>query len=276
MKGRQTAQRIRHAWRSLRFPSPDIRPHPLLAFLGSPYGGWHFIRDGELFNSTIVSAGLGEDASFDIAMASIFQATVILVDPTPRAIRHFEEIQAALGCSATEPMSADGRQPIASYNLERLSTNSLKLIPAALANTNDGVRLFAPRDPSHVSFSITDFQNGRKMAGDYLDVPSVTFSRIMAQCVSRGSVSLVKLDIEGAENQVIPQILAIRPRQILVEFDDLQALDRRSLRDWERTHSLLVNSGYQLAHVSAANFCYADEALYEDWIIQSITSGFQS
>ena len=101
-------------------------------------------------------------------------------------------------------MSADGRQPIASYNLDRLSANSLKLIPAALANTNDGVRLFAPTDPSHVSFSITDFQNGRKMTGDNLDVPSVTFSKIMAQCVTRGSVSLVKLDIEGAENQVIP------------------------------------------------------------------------
>ena len=36
--------------------------------LGTEYGGWFFIDDKDLYGTTIISAGLGEDASFDIEL----------------------------------------------------------------------------------------------------------------------------------------------------------------------------------------------------------------
>jgi hypothetical protein len=83
--------------------------------LGSDYGGWTFEPSTDLQNSAIVSCGLGEDASFDIEFASRFGAKVIIVDPTPRAIRHFDEIQKRVGQPAVQSYVKGGKQPIASY-----------------------------------------------------------------------------------------------------------------------------------------------------------------
>src|SRR5258707_9441446 len=79
--------------------SPEIAVdrQPDLVRLGSSYGGWTFEPSSDLQRSTILSCGLGEDASFDVDFASTFQATVIIVDPTPRAITHFAEMQARVG-----------------------------------------------------------------------------------------------------------------------------------------------------------------------------------
>src|SRR3569832_187068 len=65
--------------------------------LGSCYGGWTFVEDPALCGSVMISCGLGEDASFDIEFAARFGAQVLLVDPTPRAIKHFEEISSKYG-----------------------------------------------------------------------------------------------------------------------------------------------------------------------------------
>jgi hypothetical protein len=64
--------------------------------LGTEYGGWTFIDEKKLYDSTIISAGLGEDASFDVEFAQKYNSRVIIVDPTPRAIQHFEEIKRSL------------------------------------------------------------------------------------------------------------------------------------------------------------------------------------
>ena len=84
-----------------------VRKHPLqnfkdaksknIIFLGTKYGGWSLVDEDNLKNSTIISAGLGEDASFDIEFASKYDARIIIVDPTPRAIKHYDEIINSLG-----------------------------------------------------------------------------------------------------------------------------------------------------------------------------------
>ena len=37
-------------------------------YLGTEYGGWHLIHNENLNNSLMISAGVGEDISFDIEM----------------------------------------------------------------------------------------------------------------------------------------------------------------------------------------------------------------
>ena len=55
-----------------------------LVRLGSVYGGWTFENKKNLYGSTILSCGLGEDASFDIEFANMYNAKIIIVDPIPK------------------------------------------------------------------------------------------------------------------------------------------------------------------------------------------------
>src|SRR5271170_2515948 len=80
--------------------------------LGSDYGGWTFEPSPDLQECVIVSCGLGEDGSFDVEFASRFHAKIIIVDPTPRAIRHFEKIQERIGQPAVQSYLDGGKQPI--------------------------------------------------------------------------------------------------------------------------------------------------------------------
>ncbi len=79
------------------------RPSDLIR-LGSDYGGWTFEPSPDLQDSVIVSCGLGEDASSDVEFASRFGAKVIILDPAPRAIRDFEEIQERIWSTASSKL----------------------------------------------------------------------------------------------------------------------------------------------------------------------------
>lgn len=85
-------------------PDLNISEHNYsLIKLGTEYGGWTFADSDNLSNSTIISCGLGEDASFDIEFASKFNSKVVMVDPTPRAVKHHNEIMERVGMSASKP-----------------------------------------------------------------------------------------------------------------------------------------------------------------------------
>ena len=69
----------------------------------------------------------------------------------------------------------------------------------------------------------------------------------------------MKLDIEGAETDVIEQMAkgAIRPRQLLVEFDEMNSPSDRSRMSVERSNGALTQAGYVCRHFDGrANFLY--------------------
>ncbi len=101
-------------------PQIEVESRPSLRRLGSHYGGWTFEPSSDLKGATILSCGLGEDASFDVEFAAAFNARVIIIDPTPRAILHFTELQSRLGQAATEGYSKGGRQPAAAYDMRAI------------------------------------------------------------------------------------------------------------------------------------------------------------
>lgn len=102
--------------------------------LGTEYGGWVFVDEEELYNSPIISAGLGEDASFDIEFAEKYNSEVTIVDPTPRAIQHFKEIKESLGRKKTKSYTQNGKEPVAAYDLSNINNTQLTLIEKALWN----------------------------------------------------------------------------------------------------------------------------------------------
>lgn len=248
-----------------RHPIQDVErtdEHPLVR-LGSEYGGWTFVGEPQLHDTVIVSAGLGEDASFDVEFAQRYDATVIIVDPTPRAIAHFDEITSQLGTAKSEPYTGGGKQPIAAYELSKIEQNQLQLIEQALYDEETETRFYKPEVDSHVSHSITNWQHDYAEDTDYITVRTTTLRSLLEQRdVATEDIPLVKLDIEGAEIAVLQDMMeqGIYPRQILVEFDELHNPSATAIQRVDRTHTRLRRYGYELLCAEGtADFLYYHE-----------------
>ncbi len=190
--------------------------------LGSKYGGW-YLRDAKsLYNSTIISAGVGEDISFDIELINKYKTKNILVDPTPRSISYLENILNNLGKSRLTEYSQTGFQPIDSYELTKINKNNLKIIKKALWFKNDKVKFYEPPNPDYVSYSLSNWQNNYSKKTNFIEVTTTTIKNILDNEIT-DKFELLKLDIEGAEVKVLKEMLKLNiyPNQILVEFDEL-------------------------------------------------------
>tara|TARA_Y200000002_G_scaffold369152_1_gene362972 strand:- start:1962 stop:2828 length:867 start_codon:yes stop_codon:yes gene_type:complete len=228
--------------------------------LGSQYGGKRFFDFHELFDTTIVSCGLGEDASFDIQFALTYNAKVIILDPTPTAITHFEGIIDRIGSSSNVQDQAPSHKDVEGYNLTGLSYNQLVLEKFALWTNHESLRFFAPKNPKHTSYSITNYQNDYKLDSDfeYIKVDAVTIESILEK-YNIHQLQLLKLDIEGAEIDVLKDMLKKRiyPTQIAVEFDGLNHPSKRAKLDSKEVDRLLRQHGYLCYHFDGiADFLY--------------------
>jgi FkbM family methyltransferase len=229
-----------------------------LVNFGTNLGGWTFIDTGNLHNATIISCGLGEDASFDIEFASHYNAKVIIVDPTPRAITHFKQINERLGHKRERAYSDSGPQPIEAYDLSHLTSSNFVLFTKALWNQSKNLRFYSPKNPDHVSHSIVNYQNNYRTDTDFIEVEAITIDELFRN-FALDSIPLIKLDIEGAEIEVILDMLdkKILPHQVLVEYDEMSTLTKSSKTRIEATHNALVINGYRLV-----NFDYPSNFLY--------------
>lgn len=239
-------------------PAIEIQNSTELLRLGTDYGGWVFEPSPDLQDSVIVSCGLGEDASFDIEFASRFRAKVIIVDPTPRAIHHFEGIQSRLGQPAAQRHVKRGQQPIDSYDLRKITGESLILEPSALWIENARLKFFAPSNPRDVSYSLVNYQNDYSQETQHIEVASITPEGLFAK-YHLHTIPLIKFDIEGAEVQVIRYMLekSIYVRQLLVEFDEMNSPSDRSKQNVENVDRLLRHKGYSCRYFDGhTNFLY--------------------
>jgi FkbM family methyltransferase len=236
-------------------PRLHVQESTDLIRLGTNYGGWTFENSPDLEGATIVSCGLGEDASFDVEFVSRFKGKVIIVDPTPRAMSHFESIRQRLGAPAIESYTRGGKQNPEAYDLQRVNGNSLVLEPRAIWIESTKVKFFAPGNPSHVSYSIVRTEGNADCS---LQVESITPKDLLAK-FNLVNLPLIKLDIEGAELPVIEHMLdnAIHPRQILVEIDDLRLPSARGKANVEHIDARLREAGYRCCYFDGvANTVY--------------------
>jgi FkbM family methyltransferase len=193
-------------------------------FLGSKYGGWYFVDRQSLSNSWVISCGVGTDISFDIELMQKYQTKIIFVDPTPEAISHMNSVMNSLGSVKKESYNQHGKQNIASYNLSNLDINNFFLENRAIYHTNNkNIKFYEPRNPDHVSHSISNWQNNYSDSTSFIKVTTVNLPSIIKK-YSINNIEILKLDIEGAEYSVLKNMIKNRiyPNQILVEFDELQ------------------------------------------------------
>ena len=221
----------------------EIRP----ISLGNQYGGKRFFDFHELSDAVIISCGLGEDASFDVEFASRYGAKVIILDPTPRAIRHYEDILDRVSMSAETRGHDLGAHDVTAYDLTKVTSHQLVLEKFALWTRPEILKFFAPKNPKHVSYSITNYQNDYQIDSNFehIEVDAVTLESIILK-YDIHQLHLLKLDIEGAEIDVLKDMLEKRiyPTQIAVEFDGLNFPSKRGRLDCTSMDSLLRQHGY--------------------------------
>jgi FkbM family methyltransferase len=190
--------------------------------LGSSYGGWWVPRESLQVGRVAYCFGAGEDVSFDLELVR-HGLKVRVFDPTPRAVEYVS--------SLTAP-GADG----------------LVFEAIGVWHTTGSIRFYAPQDDRNVSHSAVNLQK----TNSYFDAPVERLNEINHRH-SDEPISILKLDIEGAEHVVIEGMLkdGIRPEVLCVELD--QPCTTRTMLSTVR---LLRQAGYGLERIEAWNYTF--------------------
>jgi len=229
----------------------EIETNYEIVSLGSEYGNWIFIKLENLYNSTIISAGVGEDISFDIEFINLFKSKVVLVDPTPRAVDHLDEVIMSLGQSKTDDYIQGGLQKITSYNLEQITKENLVFYENALWRKSGKIlKFYFPENDKYVSNTLIKktFINTKPK---YINVLSTDVKEIIEKEKIK-ELNLIKIDIEGAEINVISSMLRnkIYPVQILLEIDYIKRDTIYSIIKTMMFIQKILNNGYKLIKIN--------------------------
>lgn len=183
-----------------------------LKMLGTPYGGWvipiHHLRN----DFTCYCIGAGEDISFETTLAHNFNINVSIFDPTPRAKQHFNNlILNTQNGKKMSPITGDKGY----YEIDSVNLNKLKFFPYGVWSKKEVKKFYAPSNPQYVSHSITS-----KLSDGFFEAQCYTIKDLM-EMFNDQHIDLLKMDIEGAENEVIENMFQdnIFPYMLCVEID---------------------------------------------------------
>ncbi len=156
-------------------------------------GGWRFNPQGLNQDSIVYSLGVGEDIDFDLSIIQRFGVDVHAFDPTPSSI-----------------------EMISKTDLP----NQFHFHPWAITAVDETLK-FYPKVKKDGSKSTTMYTMIAEDASsdDAIEVPAFCLSSITTK-LGHSRIDLLKMDIEGAEYEVLKSLLAssIMPYQLLVEF----------------------------------------------------------
>lgn len=196
-----------------------------LVRLGSEYGGWWVPTSVLVPGTTVVSAGVGEDTTFDEELLAR-GCEIWAVDPTLRAEQHVQSRAGVLG--------------------ERFH-----FLPVGLWHRDETQRFYAPADVSHVSHSILNVQQ----TTTWFEAECWSLAHLLREIGD--TPDLLKLDIEGAELEVLREMIEgrTRPAVVCVELDaplpEMRTLNLlRGLR----------RAGYRIAHAEGWNLLLLHDA----------------
>lgn len=180
---------------------------------GSEYGNWN-VPNGMIDSSSVCYCiGAGDDITFDIALNEVYGAEVHTFDPTPKAIEHFNS----------------------------LDEDRVTYHPIGVWSEDKTMKFFAPKKKEYISHAITQTQN----SDEYFEATCKTVKTIMDE-LGHTKVDLLKMDIEGAEYEVVASILRdkLDIPILCVEFDELYFNDLKSHHNIRRTIKNLLKAGY--------------------------------
>lgn len=247
-------------WRLLSPKKPKVVKTSLpLISLGSKYGRKTFC---DIFpidkNLQIISAGVGEDISFDIEFLNRFKAVIILVDPTPVAIQHFEMIKDRIGLDSIDQYSPNSRQSANSYSLIKVTKDNLIFVPQALWKDQSLLHFHLPPDDSRDSSgSINSIHNFYRASKKQITVQTTTVLKICEEN-DFNEIDILKLDIEGSALEVLVSMFFedIYPIQILLEIDEIHFPSFRSKYRAFKLFKILKKNRYIIVNQDSCDFTF--------------------
>lgn len=156
-------------------------------------GGWWFTPQNLSPQSVVYSLGIGDEIDFDLALIEAYGVEVHGFDPTPSSIDML-----------------NARELPAQFHFH----------PYAIT-AHDGSLTFYPRlkkdgTKSDVMYTMVA---EKETVEDAIEVPAYSLPTV-SQMLGNRQIDLLKMDIEGAEYEVLDGLLSspIKPTQLLVEF----------------------------------------------------------
>lgn len=193
---------------------------------GNSYGGFYINPELLSKNSIIYSFGIGKDVSFDKACIKNHGCRVFGFDPTPKSIKYIQDY----------PPSK-----LFSFFNYGISEKTSGIVP-----------FFLPTNPKATSGSLlnTEVVN----SNNTINVTMKTFKDITSE-LKHKHIDVLKMDIEGAEYDVLANILTseVTIDQILVEFHD-RLFNLETFKSTEITKKMQEN-GY---HIFACSISYEE------------------
>jgi FkbM family methyltransferase len=247
-------------WRLLSPKKPKVVKNNLpLISLGSKYGRKTFCDIFPIDKKLqIISAGVGEDISFDIEFLNRFKAVIILVDPTPVAIQHFEMIKDRIGLDSIDQYSPNSRQSANSYSLIKVTEDNLILAPQALWKDQSLLHFHLPPDDSRDSSgSINSIHNFYRASEKQITVQTTTVLKICEEN-DFNEIDILKLDIEGSALEVLVSMFFenIYPIQILLEIDEIHFPSFRSKYRAFKLFKILKKNRYIIVNQDSCDFTF--------------------
>lgn len=200
-----------------------VVPVQMLTKIGSQYGGRIIPTDRLTRDSICYCVGVGEDITFDLGLIEQFHCQVFAYDPTPRAVQHVKTY------AATYP----------TYIFES----------AGVWGKDEVVKFYAPANPDNVSYSALNLQK----TATYFEAQCKTIKTLMREH-GHQRLDLLKLDVEGAEYEVIDSLLAdqIDIHILCVEYDEVfNPLDVQYKERIRRSVARLLHYGYVIVALDA-------------------------
>jgi len=159
---------------------------------GSDYGGWPILQNSLGSDSVVLSVGVGEDVSFDLALIEKYGCKVHGIDPTPKAV---------------------------AWVAEHADNENFVFHQCALSGHDGTIRLYPPRNPDHVSASCRPNDH---TVDDFFEVEAYTL-RTLIKRLGIDKIDVLKMDIEGSEYNVINDLCADpetleKVGQLMIEF----------------------------------------------------------
>lgn len=219
--------------------------------LGTKYGGWYIPNNINLNSDSIIySVGIGEDISFDIILNSKYDCNIFLIDPTKKAINHFEEVKKYYynNILFTGNIQNDYYSKIEKY---KPNLNKFFYLDIGLWNKKDVLKFYKQTNKNYVSQSL--IENMFDMDYDIVNVD--TIKNIMIK-YNHTHIDLLKLDIEGAEVNVLNDMLDnnILPNYLCIEYDlllknkDKNNLTKKLMKRLENNYIILIDDNLNITY----------------------------
>ena len=203
------------------YRSRQVR-YPRLTY-GNRYADWTFCPDSLDANSVVYSFGVGEDISFDLKMIEHFDLHIHAFDPSPRSIDWL--------------------------NKQHLP-EKFHFYPFGLAGKDGSVEFSEPAEPGHHSLKLIGTGPGENKG---LNTHLLTVYRLptILGKLNHNKIDILKMDIEGAEYEVIDDIVRspVPIYQVLVEFH--HRFDGIGIGRTKQAISKLNEASYKIFNVSA-------------------------